>query len=139
MNQISIMGRFVASPTISATKTGKQLCKFTLAVRRPHNNEVVDFIDMVAWENTGLFVVNHFKKGQRVAVSGYLTVRPWTDQDGKKHKAYEVIVQDVYFADSVVKAIGDNVPDRDNKESSIAEDEAEEEYQCTDDELFGWQ
>jgi len=94
---------------------------------------------MVAWENTGLFVVNHFKKGQRVAINGYLVVRPRVDQDGKKHKAYEVIVQDVYFADSVVKATGDNVPDRDNKESSIAEDEAEEGCQCTDDELFGWQ
>jgi len=133
------MGRFVTSPTISATKTGKQLCKFTLAVKRLHDNEAVDFIDMLAWENTGLFVANHFKKGQRVAVSGYLTVQPWKDKDGGKHKSYEVIAQNVYFADSVVKTAGDNVPDRNNKESSIAEDEAEEEYQCTDDELFGWQ
>jgi len=136
MNQVTIMGRFVANPTISATKTGKQLCKFTLAVKRPHNSEVVDYIDMLAWEIRGIFIANHFKKGQRVAINGYLVVRPRVDQDGKKHKAYEVIVQDVYFADSGVRASDGDAPVSDNKDSEIAAEEPEEPYRCTDDDLF---
>jgi len=138
MNQVTIMGRFVACPTISATKTGKQFCKFTLAVKRPHNSEVVDYIDMLAWENTGIFIANHFKKGQKVAICGYLIVCPWTDQDGKKRKSYEVIVQDVYFAGSVVKVSDGDAPVSDNKDSEIAADEPEEPYQCTDDDLFDY-
>lgn len=139
MNQVIFMGRFVADPLISATKTGKQLCKFTLAVKRPHNNKAVDYLDMLAWKNTGIFIANHFKKGQRVAISGYLIVRLWADKDGKKRKAHEVIVQDVYFADSAAKASDENVSVGNNKESAKTADEDDEpdyQYQCTDDDFF---
>jgi len=136
MNLVTLIGRFTADPTISATKTGKQLCKFTLAVKRPHSDETVDFIDMLAWENTGIFITNHFRKGQRVAVSGYLIVRKWEDKSGNKHKAYEVIVQDVYFADGAAKASNESLSVGDNKETAITEDNSEFQYQCTDDDLF---
>lgn len=139
MNQITLMGRFVADPLISATNTGKQLCKFTLAVKRPHNNKAVDYLDMLAWENIGIFVANHFKKGQRIAVSGYLIARLWADKDGKKRKTYEVIVNNVYFADSAIKASDENVSVGDIRESAKTvdeEDEADSQYQYTDDDLF---
>jgi len=100
MNHVILIGRFAADPVISATATGKQLCKFTLAVERPHTKETVDFIDMVAWEKLGLFVSNRFKKGERVAVSGYLTIHKYTDKEDNKRKLAEVVVENVYFADA---------------------------------------
>ena len=139
MNQIILMGRFVADPVIPATNTGKQLCKFTLAVKRPHNSKAVDYINILAWESTGIFIANHFKKGQRIAVSGYLIVRLWTDKDGKKRKTHEVVVNDVYFADSAIKASDENVSGGDNKEIAKTADEEDEpdcQYQCTDDDFF---
>lgn len=100
MNHVILIGRFAADPVISATATGKQLCKFALAVERPHTKETVDFIDMVAWEKLGLFVSKHFKKGQRVAVSGYLTIHKHTDKEENKRKYAEVVVENVFFADA---------------------------------------
>ena len=109
MNHITLIGRFVADPAISATTTGKQLCRFVLAVNRPHTKDTADFFDMIAWEHTGLFISKHFKKGQRVAVSGYLINHKYTDKEGNKRKLAEVIVKDVYFADAVpAKTLPDN-------------------------------
>lgn len=128
MNHIALMGRFVADPAISATNSGKQLCKFTLAVKRPHSSDMADFIDVLAWEATAQFVTRYFSKGQRVAVDGYLGTVLWEDKAGKKHKSYEVIAQNVYFADGK--------PPIENKarieEENVNEDEDDSEFDDDD-------
>ncbi len=104
MNHVILIGRFVADPVISATITGKQLCKFALAVERPYRKDTVDFtvdfVDIVAWEKLGLFVSKCFRKGQRVAVSGYLTIHKYTDKEENKRKHAEIVAENVYFADA---------------------------------------
>ena len=103
MNNCSFVGRLTASPDLKATQSGKAVCSFTLAVERrfrgADGNPVTDFIDCVAWEHNADFLCKWFDKGVRVAVTGALQTRLYTDNAGKKIKVSEVLVNTVEFAD----------------------------------------
>lgn len=60
----------------------------------------VDFIDVTAWRHTAEFVSRYFTKGRMAVVSGRLQTRNWTDKDGNKRKAVEIVADNVYFGDS---------------------------------------
>lgn len=105
LNQIIIMGRLTRDPELRRTGSGLAVASFTLAVDRDYSSKEggekeTDFIDCVAWRNTGEFVAKHFTKGQMAAVSGRLQIRSWTDKDGGKRRTAEIVADNVYFADS---------------------------------------
>ena len=70
--------------------------------------KVTDFIDCVAWRQTGEFVSKYFTKGRMACVQGSLQMRDWTDKDGNKRRSAEIIASNVYFADSKSAAQNDN-------------------------------
>ena len=59
-----------------------------------------DFIDCVAWRQTGEFISKYFAKGRMIVVDGRLEMRDWTDKDGNKRTSAEVVVANAYFGDS---------------------------------------
>lgn len=112
LNHIVIMGRLVRDPELRRTASGTAVASFTLAVERDFANndggeKVTDFLDCVAWRNTGEFVSKYFEKGRMAVVSGRLQIRTWTDKDGNKRRNAEIIADNVYFADSKNAAGGD--------------------------------
>lgn len=105
LNHITIMGRLARDPELRRTGNGIAVTSFTLAVDRDFapkdgSGRETDWIDCVAWRNTGEFVSKYFTKGRMAVVSGRLQVRNWTDKDGNKRRTTEVIVENVYFGDS---------------------------------------
>lgn len=104
LNHIVIMGRLTRDPELRRTQTGVSVASFALAVDRDYSSQggekQTDFIDIVAWRGTGDFVAGHFTKGRMAVVSGRLQIREYTDKDGRKRKAAEVVADDVYFGDS---------------------------------------
>ena len=104
LNHITIMGRLVRDPELRRTGSGVAVASFTLAVDRDFTGKdgakETDFIDCVAWRQTGEFVSKYFTKGRMACVSGSLQLREWTDKDGNKRKQAEVIADNIYFADS---------------------------------------
>ncbi len=116
LNHITIMGRFVRDPELRRTASGVAVTSFTLAVDRDFTGKdggekETDFIDCVAWRQAGEFVSKHFTKGRMAAVSGRLQIRSWTDKDGNKRRNAEIVVDNIYFADSKNSAEnGDNSP-----------------------------
>ena len=105
MNQIVLMGRLTRDPELRHTQTGTAVASFTLAVDRSYASKEsgerqTDFIDVVAWRNTGEFVSKYFVKGQMAAVTGRLQIRDWTDKDGNKRRSAEVVADNVYFTES---------------------------------------
>lgn len=105
LNHIVIMGRLVRDPELRRTAGGTAVASFRLAVDRDFPNKETgereaDFIDVVAWRQTGEFVSRHFTKGRMAVVSGRLQIRSWTDKDGQKRTAAEVVADNVYFGDS---------------------------------------
>ena len=98
------MGRLVADPELRHTPSDVAVTSFTLAVDRSYvksgTERQADFIDVVAWRSTADFVCKYFRKGQMMAVHGSIQTRTYTDKDGNKRKATEIVANDVNFADS---------------------------------------
>ncbi len=117
LNHITIMGRLTRDPELRRTGSGIAVASFTLAVDRDfgkneNGERETDFIDCVAWRQTGEFVSKYFTKGRMAVVSGRLQIRGWTDKDGNKRRSAEVVADNVYF--------GDSKRDADNGGSSYA-------------------
>ena len=105
LNHIVIMGRLTRDPELRRTGSGVAVTSFTLAVDRDfgkneNGEKETDFIDCVAWRQTGEFVSKYFAKGRMAVVSGRLQIRPWTDKEGNKRRTAEVVADNVYFGDS---------------------------------------
>ena len=105
LNHITIMGRLVRDPELRRTGSGVAVTSFTVAVdrdfgSRENGERETDFIDCVAWRQTGEFVSKYFTKGRMAVVSGRLQIRNWTDKEGNKRRTAEVIADNVYFGDS---------------------------------------
>ena len=99
------MGRLTRDPELRHTGNGTAVASFSLAVERDFKDKasgqrVTDFIDVVAWRQTGEFVSNYFTKGRLAVVEGRLQMREWQDRDGNKRRTAEVVADNVYFADS---------------------------------------
>ena len=105
LNHIVIMGRLARDPELRRTGSGIAVTSFTLAVDRDFapkdgGERETDWIDCVAWRQTGEFVSKYFTKGRMAVVSGRLQIRNWTDKDGNKRRSAEIVADNVYFADS---------------------------------------
>lgn len=105
LNKSILMGRLVRDPELRNTQTGTAVASFTLAVDRDFKDKqtgekATDFIDIVAWRQTAEFVSRYFTKGRMAVVEGRLQIRDWTDREGNKRRAAEVIADNVYFGDS---------------------------------------
>jgi len=105
LNHIVLMGRLVRDPELRRTQAGIPVATFRIAVDRDFGNREsgdreADFIDVVAWRQTGEFVSKYFAKGRMAVVSGRLQMRSWTDNQGNKRVNAEVVADNVYFGDS---------------------------------------
>ncbi len=105
LNHIVIMGRLTRDPELRRTGSGIAVASFTVAVDRDFGGrdggeKETDFIDCVAWRQTGEFVSKYFTKGSMIVVSGRLQIRNWTDKDGNKRRTAEVVADNCYFGES---------------------------------------
>ena len=111
LNQIIIMGRLTRDPELRRTQIGTAVCSFSVAVDRDFKSQSgekeTDFIDVVAWRQTGEFVSKYFTKGRMIVVSGSLQSRKWQDRNGQNRISWEVIADNVYFGDSKRDSAGD--------------------------------
>lgn len=111
LNHITIMGRLTRDPELRRTGSGVAVASFTVAVDRDFadkqsGEKETDFIDCVAWRQTGEFVSKYFTKGQMIVVSGRLQVRKWKNKEGENRYSTEVVADNVYFGDSKKESTG---------------------------------
>ena len=102
LNHITLMGRLTRDPELRYTSSGTPVASFSLAVDRDFapkdgGEKQTDFIDCVAWRQTGEFVSKYFQKGSMAAVKGRLQIRDWQDKEGNKRRSAEVVVDNIYF------------------------------------------
>lgn len=100
LNTITIQGRLTRDPELRRTGNGVAVTNFTVACERDFNEsgeKVTDFIECVAWRNTAEFANKYFSKGKMAVVRGRLQIRPFTDKNGNKRTAAEVVVESLYF------------------------------------------
>lgn len=100
LNHITINGRICNDIELKKTNSGVSVAAFTVAVDRNYSKEdkQTDFIPVVVFRQTAEFVSRYFSKGQPIIVEGRLQVRGYTDKEGNKRTATEVVANNVYFA-----------------------------------------
>ena len=87
------------------TQSDTPVTSFSVAVDRAYQpkgaeQRQADFINCVAWRQTAEFICRYFHKGQRIALQGSLQSRGYTDKDGNKRTAFEVVIDNAFFAES---------------------------------------
>ena len=97
MNSVQVLGNLTRDPQIRATKTGRAVASFSIAVNRSYTTpqgeqkELTDFINVVAWGGLAESVGNQLKKGTRVFVEGRYATRSDEAQDGSRRYVTEVV------------------------------------------------
>lgn len=125
-NGVHIMGRITRDLELRHTQSGTAVCQFCVAVTRSFkdaNGEYQsDFIDCVAWRNSAEFITKYFSKGAMIALEGELQTRNYTDKDGNKRKATELLVSSAAFTGEKREAAAKPAPTEDDY-SDISDDD----------------
>ena len=107
LNKVVLAGRMTADPELKQTATGVSVLSFTIAVNRSYvsksseqGERQADFINVVAWRQTAEFISKYFRKGSAICVTGSIQTRSWTDNQGQKRYATDVVVDEAMFVDS---------------------------------------
>ena len=97
MNSVQVLGNLVRDPQIRATKTGRAVASFSIAVNRSYTTaqgetrELTDLINIVAWGTLAETVGNQLRKGARVFVEGRYSTRSYEAADGSRRYVTEVV------------------------------------------------
>lgn len=101
MNKVFIRGNLTRDVELRETKSGKQVAKFNVAVRRDFKNAdgeyESDFPSCVAYGTLAETISKYFHKGSGIIVLGHLQTGSYEDQDGKRIYTTDVIVESIEF------------------------------------------
>ncbi|MBO5415384.1 MAG: single-stranded DNA-binding protein [Clostridia bacterium] len=112
LNKVIMGGRLTADPELKQTPSGVSVCTFSIAVNRRFSSKdssqqtQADFFNVTAWRATAELVSKYFRKGSSICVIGSLQNRTWTDQQGVKRYATDIIADEVNFVDSRSESAG---------------------------------
>ena len=104
-NKVMLGGRLTADPELKQTQNGTPIATFSIAVNRRYRSNdnqqpSADFFNVTAWRATAEFVSRYFRKGSSIFIVGTIQNRSWTDQQGIKRYATDIVAEDVQFVDS---------------------------------------
>lgn len=105
-NRVILGGRLTADPELRQTSQGTSVTSFSIAVNRRFSKanegqQATDFFNCVAWRSNAENISRYFKKGSSICVVGTIQNRTWTDQQGQKRYATDIVVEEFNFVDSL--------------------------------------
>ena len=103
LNRIILMGRLAHTPEVKDLQNGNKVAHMRLAVNRDikgADGVEADFFDVSAFGKVAEFVGKYLAKGRQIVVEGRLQNRNYTDKDGNKRTAAQILADHLYFADS---------------------------------------
>lgn len=103
-NKVILGGRLTSDPELKTTPNGVSVTSFSLAVNRKYSGkgeeQQTDFINVTAWRGTAEFIAKFFRKGSSLCIVGSIQTRSWTDNNGNKRYATDVVADEAIFVDS---------------------------------------
>jgi len=137
LNIVALNGRLVTNPELKQTTSGVSVTSFRVACDRSYckagQERQTDWIDCVAWRNTADFICKFFGKGELIAIQGELQTRSYTDRDGNKRKAVEVVVSQANFAESKKGTDNKNTYQKPKEQPDISADDTGDFEEIPDD------
>jgi single-strand DNA-binding protein len=131
MQNLAILsGNIGQDPETRHTQGGTSVTSFTLATSRNWKDEAGERKQQTEWHRITVFgkngenVAKYCKKGSKVSVQGRIHYSEYTDRDGNKKYATEIIADEVYFLDSAKRepATGGTKGEPTMSEKATAED-----------------
>lgn len=103
MNRIELIGNLGRDPEMSYTQNGTAVTRFSLATTYRHKNESGETLYDTTWHNIVAFgpqaeaINTYAAKGKKMYVAGRLQKRDYSDRDGVKRTAVDVVLADFEF------------------------------------------
>lgn len=110
LNRVCVQGRITHDLELKYTPSGRAVCSFTIGTDRDRRKEDgaydTDWLRIVTWGQAAEFVVRHFFKGKPIEIDGRIQTRDYTDKNGNKRTATEIIAEKVHFAGGEKRDVG---------------------------------
>ena len=119
MNSINIIGRMGSEPELKITQSGTPVCRFSLAVKRPHVKDIIDWLPVSVWRQSAEYISKYARKGSMVAVNGVLTTRKYETSKGEKRVAYEIVADNVSVLSGNDTSQTSQIPTQDTNEANF--------------------
>jgi single-strand DNA-binding protein len=104
INRVIITGNLTKDPDLSSIPGGDtSVCSLRVAVNGRRRNsqgqweDAPNYFDVTVWGAQGENCAKFLKKGRPVAVDGRLRWREWTNNEGQKRQAVDIIAESVQF------------------------------------------
>ncbi len=104
INRVIITGNLTKDPELSSIPaSGTSVCTLRVACNGRRRNgagqweDAPNFFDVTVWGQQGENCAQFLRKGRGVAVDGRLRWREWTNNDGQKRQAVDIIAESVQF------------------------------------------
>ncbi|HEY8581464.1 MAG TPA: single-stranded DNA-binding protein [Capillimicrobium sp.] len=114
INRVILTGNLTRDPELRSLPSGMSVCSLRIASntrRKDQSGEWVDkpnYFDVTIWGRQGENAAQYLSKGRPVAVDGRLEWREFTDQQGNKRQAVEIVADNVQFLGSAGGEMGGN-------------------------------
>lgn len=102
INKVILIGNVGADPEVRALEGGVKVARLRIAMtERIYNRQTQETKEHTEWHNVTLWrnladVADRFiRKGSQVYIEGSLRTRDWTDKDGNKRYATEIVANDL--------------------------------------------
>ena len=99
-NTITVVGNLTRDPELRFTTGGRGVASFGIAVGRRYQvngewQEQTSYFNITAWGTLGENAAATLTKGSRVIVTGRLEQREYTNRDGDKRTAIEIVADEL--------------------------------------------
>ena len=105
-NSCTIIGNVGEMPSMRFTPSGSAVTTFNVAVNHKYKDksgelkEDTNWFSVVCWNRTAELTNQYLNKGSGVFITGRLSNRNWTSEDGVKHYKTEIVAEKVIFLDA---------------------------------------
>lgn len=113
MNKVILMGRLTRDPEIRYPQDPEAAAvgRFSLAVDRRFKRDGgpdADFFNCVCFGRQAEFVEKYLKRGIKMLITGRVENNNYTDRDGHKVYAVQILVEEMEFAESKAASANNN-------------------------------
>jgi len=96
MNNFSGIGNCGSNAELRSTKNGTPVAQFSLAITSGYGqNKATTWLRCNIWGDRAEKIAPFIIKGDRIGVTGEITLREWDDKEGVKRSSLELNVRDV--------------------------------------------
>ncbi len=99
-NTITVVGNVTRDPELRYTQSGKATVNVGIAVNRRYQvngewQEQTSYMNVVAWDQLAENIAASLTKGTRILATGRLDIREYTDREGAKRTAVDIIADEI--------------------------------------------